>query len=102
MSLFIDEVVEENAKLKEENKHLIEKYEILGEEWSKLLDDKISYSHLLQKYKKAIKIIKEKKVLFISKGVCDIGNYYELNTLDRYKDITKEEYELLKEVLGNE
>lgn len=102
MSLFIDEVVEENAKLKEENKHLIEKYEILGEEWSKLLDDKISYSHLLQKYKKAIKLLENKLEIFIEfkNGVEE--DYCFVKCWQQDMPLTKEEYELLKEVLGCE
>lgn len=102
MSLFIDEVVEENAKLKEENKHLIEKYEILGEEWSKLLDDKISYSHLLQKYKKVIDILKkELKFLFADETqqiIIDDSISWDMLRIS----LKKEEYDLLKEVLGDE
>lgn len=95
MSLFINELVEENARLKEEIDNLYK-------ERNKLIEEIVLYRSLFKKHKKAIEIIKEKSILFISKGVCDIGNYYELNSLDRDKDITKKEYELLKEMFGDE
>ena len=102
MSLFIDEVVEENTKLKEEIKKLNKKYEILLEEWNKLIDEKVLYRSLFKKYKKAIEILKrELKFAFADetqKIIIDDSVSWDMLNIS----LKKKEYKLLKEMFGDE
>lgn len=67
MSLFIDEVVEENAK-----------------------------------FKKAIKLLENKLEIFIELKNGFEEDYYFVKCWQQDMSLTKEEYEILKEVLGDE
>ena len=66
------------------------------------------HKELIEKSLKALDVIKEKEVdIFILKGSKTLKAYNQLHKifcgkLQKYKKLTKKEYELLKEVLGNE
>lgn len=106
---FNKQLREENSRLKEqieelkkENKHFLEEYEILGEEWSKLLDDKIRYSQLIQKYKKVVELLENKLEIFVEFKNGFEEDYYFVKCWQQDMPLTKEEYELLKKVLGDD
>ena len=107
MSLFIDEVVEENANLKEIVKELKEIIKDLKEELEIAKDNyKCLEWHndnqyiLLNHYKKAIDIAKRKKVNIFSIQLLSYEDYNK--TVVKEDELTKEEYDLLKEVFGDD
>ena len=93
---------EEIEKLKQEKQHYLEEYELLLEEWDKLLNDKVLYSSLLQKYKKVIDILKKELnfnfIDYQQRIIIDDSISFDLLNMS----LGKEEYDLLKEVFGNE
>ena len=99
MSLFIDEVVEENAKLKE-IEELKEELQIAKDNYKSLEWHNNNQYELLNKYKKAIDIAKRKKVNIFSIQMLIYEDYNK--TVVKEDELTKEEYDLLKEVLSDE
>ena len=99
MSLFIDEVVEENAKLKE-IEELKEELQIAKDNYKSLEWHNNNQYELLNKYKKAIDIAKRKKVNIFSIQMLIYEDYNK--TVVKEDELTKEEYDLLKEMLSDE
>ena len=89
----IKQDLERKEQLEKENKELKEKYKHRAETSHELCE-------ALKNYEKAIEIIKLTKVdtllLLRTKSLKEYNSQYELNKL------TQQEYELIKEVLGNE
>lgn len=103
MSLFIDEVVEENARLKERIEELEEELRVAREHSNNMDWYNDNQYQLLNKYKKVIEILKKKKafnLVFESENERPYRLYLH-NSLSYYS-LTKEEYEILKEVFGDE
>lgn len=110
MSLFIDEIVEENAKLKEEIEELEEELRIAREHSNNMDWFNDNQYQLLTKYEKVIDILKKHihADKFFTKTMDEPVYSLDLKELKdnehycRYNYLTQEEYELLKEVFGDE
>lgn len=92
----IQQALEDREELKKENKYLKEQYENLDRDFNSCHLDYENVKGENEKLKKAIDIIKNKDVdidLLISSNCLDEYNY-------QYLPLTQQEYELLKEVLG--
>lgn len=92
---------QENEKLKQENQEL-------KEEINELSKDKLCFEKQYDKLKKAIEIIKDKfelelinEELHFNTYECDTREIHELYD-EWFYNLTKEDYELLKEVLEDE
>lgn len=83
----LEELEKEYEKLKERYKHRAETSNDLCKE--------------VRQYEKAFEIIKEKKVDIPKLLANDFNNYNALAVFFGFKQLTQEEYELLKEVLNN-
>lgn len=92
------EVANYKHALEEKNEIIMdlkEKIEIEKFDWFIVLNNK------LDRYKKAIDILKDKKVVVGYLLLCPTLENYNRPTLEEYQ-LTQQEYELLKEVFGNE
>lgn len=81
----LESAVQENEKLKERYKHRAETSNDLCKE--------------VRQYEKAFEILKEKKVDIPKLLANDFNNYNALSVFFGFKQLTQEEYELLREVL---
>lgn len=109
MSLFIDEVIEENAKLKERIEELEEELRVAREHSNNMDWYNDNQYKLLNKYKNVIEIMKKKcRFTFyeyngrFDDDVSIKGNDDFYDTTISFSFEEKEEFALLKEEFGNE
>lgn len=81
------------------NSKLINENEVFKEKGKELIKDCYKAIDIAKKYKKAIEILKVKRVDIVFFKACGSLKEYNLYKMPEYK-LTQQEYELLKEVLG--
>ena len=100
----LEELEEENKKLKEKVKELKEELkeelEIAIKNYKCLVWHNNNQYNLLIKYNKCIEILKRKKVNIFSIQLLTCEQYNK--SVVKEDELTEEEYELLKEVLGDD